>query len=82
MSEWPAFVVFLLAAVIWFVHLVRRQVRIDRKCREWQEWWDRNRPSLLQIESARSLYGEKWEEGLRECIDAHMPGDFPICGAV
>ena len=47
------FVILLLLAVIWFVHLVRRQIQIDRKCRERERWWDRNSPTILQIESDR-----------------------------
>lgn len=36
-------------------------------------------PELEEI--ARTWYGDDWHKALRECIEAHFPGDCPLCGA-
>ncbi len=40
-------------------------------------WWGM-RP---EIAAAKSLYGKEWRGALKECGEAHLPGDCPLCGA-
>ena len=30
---------------------------------------------------AREYYGDGWLEAIRECKEAHLPGDCVLCGA-
>jgi len=40
-------------------------------------WWGMK----LEVAAAKSIYGKEWRGALKECNEAHLPGDCPLCGA-
>jgi len=68
-----------LIAGIWIYSLCK-YVKISKiESERYQEIENAITPELEQI--ARTWYGKDWHKALSECIEAHIPGDCPLCGA-
>ena len=68
-----------LIASVWIYSLCK-YVKISKiESKRYHEIENAITPELEQI--ARTWYGKDWHKALKECIEAHIPGDCPLCGA-
>ena len=68
-----------LIAGVW-IYSLHKYIEISKiESERYQEIENAITPELEQI--ARAWYGKDWHKALRECIEAHFPGDCPLCGA-
>lgn len=68
-----------LACGAWTCAMWQYQHISTIRCKRYREIEDAITPELEAI--ARMWYGRDWHKALRECIEAHFPGDCPLCGA-
>lgn len=69
-----------IVGAIW-IYLMWKYCRISNiKNKRYREIENLITPELEHI--AREWYGNDWHKALVECIEAHYPGDCPLCGAV
>ena len=68
-----------LASGAW-IYAMWQYDRISKiESKRYREIEDAITPKLETM--ARKWYGRDWHKALRECIEAHLPGDCPLCGA-
>ncbi len=68
-----------LIASVWIYSLYKYIKISNIKNERYQEIENVITPELEQV--ARTWYGKDWHKALRECIEVHIPGDCPLCGA-
>lgn len=70
--------VFIISGV--WVYSMWQYCRISNiESKRYREIENAITPELEYI--AREWYGKGWHKALQECIEAHFPGDCPLCGA-
>ena len=68
-----------LITSVWIYTLCRRLWISNIEHKRYREVENQITPELEDI--AKACYGKDWHKALRECIEAHLPGDCPLCGA-